>query len=137
MWRHWSRQSGLMLWGTGLGCWQLSSLSGRTTCPGNLPQVGGHQEHQRAASVAARAGSSLPADAASAAAGGHSVRKDLSEDLTVRSCKGTLQLLHSSPALSLPTTQVGECSLTISISFWTSIAKIRNHMAWLKKLLLG
>lgn len=39
----------------------------------------------------------------------------------------------NSPALSLPTTQAGERSLTISISFWTSIAKMRNHMAWLKK----
>lgn len=84
-----------MLWGTGLGCWQLSFPSGHMTCPGNLPRAGGHWEHQRAASVAARAGSSLPADAASAAAGGHSVRKDLSEDLAVRSCKGTLQLLGS------------------------------------------
>lgn len=82
-----------MLWGTGLGCWQLSSRSGRMTCPGNLPQTGGHREHQRAASAAARAGSSLPADAASAAAGGHSVRKDFSEDLAVRSCKGTLELV--------------------------------------------
>lgn len=43
----------------------------------------------------------------------------------------------NSPALSLPTRQAGECSLTISISFWTSIAKMRYHMAWFKKLLLG
>lgn len=95
MWRCWNRQSGLMRGGTGLGCWQLSSPSGHTTCPENLPRAGGHRQHRRAASVAAGAGSSLPADAASAAAGGHSMIKGLSEDLAVRSCKGTLQLLGS------------------------------------------
>lgn len=47
-------------------------------CPRNLLLGIDHWEHERAVSVAARAVSSLPADAASVAADGHSVRKDLS-----------------------------------------------------------
>jgi len=64
-------------------------------CPRNPLLEVGHWEHERAASAAARAGSSLPADAASVAADVHSVRKDLSsisgvKFLTITSQKGTL-----------------------------------------------
>lgn len=59
-------------------CWQLSSLCVHWRCPRNLLLGASHWDHGRAATVAARAVSSLPADAASVAADGHSVTKDLS-----------------------------------------------------------
>lgn len=59
-------------------------------CPRNLLLGVDRWKHERAASVAARAVSSLPADAASVAADGRSVRKDLSSVSGVK----FLQLHH-------------------------------------------
>lgn len=66
----------MTLLGTDLVCWQPSSPAGHTRRPRNPLLGAGRWEHRRAAAAAARAGSSLPADAASVAADVHSAGKD-------------------------------------------------------------